>query len=80
MPKFGRKSRERLETCHPDLQTLFNAVIEEIDCSVICGHRNKESQKVAIPSRLVHSSTINFREEENYGKKLSSQKVSTRST
>ena len=26
MPKFGRKSREHLETCHADLQTLFNAV------------------------------------------------------
>ena len=48
MPKFGRKSRERLETCHPDLQTLFNAVIEEIDCSVICGHRNKEDQDKAV--------------------------------
>ena len=50
MPKFGRKSRERLETCHPDLQTLFNAVIEEIDCSVICGHRNKEDQDKAVAS------------------------------
>ena len=29
MPKFGRKSREHLETCHIDLQTLFNAVVEE---------------------------------------------------
>ena len=31
MPKFGRKSRERLETCHKDLQVLFNHVIENID-------------------------------------------------
>ena len=30
MPKFGRKSRERLETCHPDLQTLFNAEREKV--------------------------------------------------
>ncbi len=50
MPKFGRKSRERLETCHSDLIVLFSAVIEEIDCSVICGHRNKEDQDKAVAS------------------------------
>ena len=50
MPKFGRKSREHLETCHADLQTLFNAVIEEIDCSVTCGYRNKKDQAVAFAS------------------------------
>ena len=50
MPSFGTKSRERLDTCHPDLQTLFNAVIEEVDCSVICGHRNKADQDKAFAS------------------------------
>ena len=50
MPKFGRKSREHLETCHPDLQTLFNAVIEVVDCSVICGYRNKADQDKAVAS------------------------------
>ncbi len=50
MPKFGTKSRERLDTCHPDLQTLFNAVIEEVDCSVTCGYRNKEDQDKAVAS------------------------------
>ena len=50
MPKFGRKSREHLETCHPDLQILFNTVIEEIDCSVTCGYRNKEDQDKAVAS------------------------------
>ena len=50
MPRFGRKSRERLETCHPDLQTLFNAVIEVVDCSVTCGYRNKEDQDKAVAS------------------------------
>ena len=48
MPKFGRNSREHLETCHPDLQTLFNAVVEEIDCTVLCGHRNEEDQEKAV--------------------------------
>ena len=50
MPKFGKRSRERLETCHPDLITLFEAVAEEIDCSVLCGHRNKEDQDKAVAS------------------------------
>ena len=50
MPTFGRKSRKHLETCHPDLQTLFNAVIEEVDCSVTCGYRNKEDQDKAVAS------------------------------
>ena len=48
MPKFGRRSRDQLETCHPDLQTLFNAVIQEVDCSVVCGYRNKEDQDKAV--------------------------------
>ena len=44
MPKFGRKSRERLATCHEDLQDLFNEVIKHVDCSVIEGQRSKERQ------------------------------------
>lgn len=44
MPKFGKNSRARLATCHPDLQRLFNEVIEHYDCSVTCGHRSKEDQ------------------------------------
>ena len=50
MPNFGTKSRERLDTCHPDLQTLFNAVITVVDCSVTCGYRNKEDQEKAFNS------------------------------
>ena len=48
MPKFGSKSRKQLESCHDDLQVLFNTVILEIDCSVICGYRNKEDQDKAV--------------------------------
>lgn len=47
MPKFGRRSRERLNTCHPDLQKIFNEVIKYVDCSVLCGYRNKEDQNKA---------------------------------
>ena len=44
MPKFGRKSKERLATCDPRLQEVFNEVIKYIDCSVLEGHRGKERQ------------------------------------
>ena len=57
MPKFGSKSRKQLESCHDDLQVLFNTVILEIDCSVICGHRNKEDQERAVASG---NSKVNF--------------------
>tara|TARA_Y100000310_G_C20298581_1_gene630642 strand:- start:66 stop:506 length:441 start_codon:yes stop_codon:yes gene_type:complete len=47
MPKFGENSKKHLNSCHEDLQIIFNAVIVEIDCSVICGHRNEEDQEKA---------------------------------
>jgi peptidoglycan L-alanyl-D-glutamate endopeptidase CwlK len=40
MPKFGKKSRARLETCDEDLQELFEVVVKYFDCSVLEGHRN----------------------------------------
>ena len=50
MGYFGSKSLERLDTCHADLITLFNAVGEEIDCTITCGHRNEEDQSKAVAS------------------------------
>jgi len=44
MPAFGRTSRSRLETCHPDLQRVFKKVVKTWDCSVLEGHRSKEKQ------------------------------------
>ena len=44
MPKFGTVSKKRLKTAHPDLQKLFNEIINTIDCSVTEGHRGKELQ------------------------------------
>ena len=44
MPRFGRRSRKNLETCHEDLQALFNEVIKYFDCTVIQGHRGEEEQ------------------------------------
>lgn len=47
MPAFSKRSRENLSQCHPDLQRLFNDVIQHFDCSVICGHRGMEEQEEA---------------------------------
>ena len=46
MPKFGKTSREKLSTCHEDLQKVFNEVIKHVDCSVIEGHRNSARQNL----------------------------------
>ena len=44
MPKFGKKSKERLATCDERLQEVFNEVIQFVDCSVLEGHRSQERQ------------------------------------
>ena len=44
MPKFGKRSKKKLATCHKDLQKVFNEVIKHIDCSVLEGQRNQERQ------------------------------------
>ena len=44
MPKFGKKSQERLYSCHSDLIRLFEAVVVRFDCTILEGHRGKEQQ------------------------------------
>ena len=44
MPYFGKKSKERLNTCDSNLQKVFNEVIKHVDCSVLEGHREKDRQ------------------------------------
>lgn len=47
MPKFGKRSQDNLDQCHPDLQLVFNEVVKYYDCSVICGHRGEKEQNDA---------------------------------
>lgn len=47
MPKFSQQSLDKLATCHPDLKTLFNQVIQEFDCIVLEGHRDQAAQEAA---------------------------------
>ena len=44
MPKFGKSSLKRLETCDKRLQEVFNEVIKYVDCSILEGHRGEERQ------------------------------------
>lgn len=50
MPKFSKKSQERLATCHTDLQSICNELIKETDFTVLCGWRSKIEQDVAFAS------------------------------
>lgn len=47
MPKYSKRSLERLGQCHIDLQILFKQVIKHYDCSILCGHRGKKEQDEA---------------------------------
>ena len=59
MPKFSKRSQDRLNTCHPDLQKVFNEVIKYFDCSIIEGIRTKETQEEYV--RTGKSRTMNSR-------------------
>ena len=45
MPSFGRRSRDNLSTCHPDLRAVLEAAIAFVDFSVIEGHRSRHRQQ-----------------------------------
>jgi peptidoglycan L-alanyl-D-glutamate endopeptidase CwlK len=47
MPHYSDISLERLVTCDIRLQKLFLRVIEEVDCSILCGHRTESQQRLA---------------------------------
>ena len=44
MPKFSKRSRGRLDTCHPRLVTLFDQVVKHYDCTILEGYRDKQAQ------------------------------------
>lgn len=47
MPAFSQTSTDRLGTCHPDLQRLFQEVIKYRDCTILRGHRTQADQEAA---------------------------------
>ena len=52
MATFSKRSLDNLKDCHVDLQTIFNRVIKDFDCVVICGYRNEKDQNTAFESKL----------------------------
>ena len=44
MPRYSKRSKERLASCDQRLQDVFNEVIKHVDCSILEGHRSKERQ------------------------------------
>jgi len=44
MAHFGKRSREKLDTCDDRLKMLFDRVVEKFDCSVLEGHRDQARQ------------------------------------
>ena len=44
MPSFGAESKKQLATCDDRLQLVFNEVIKYVDCSILEGFRNQETQ------------------------------------
>lgn len=46
MPKFGRSSRDKLQTCCLELRMVFERVVQEVDCTILEGHRGEERQNM----------------------------------
>ena len=44
MPTFGKKSQDKLETCHPNLITLMWSVVKQFDITIVWGYRDKGTQ------------------------------------
>jgi len=45
MPAFSSTSLSKLQTCHPDIQTILHELIKYYDFSVVYGIRTEEEQK-----------------------------------
>lgn len=47
MATFSRISKQRLSTCHTDLQAVCNELIKQYDFSVLQGYRGEQEQNAA---------------------------------
>lgn len=50
MAKFSSRSQERLDTCDPRLKLIMEELIQVMDVTILCGHRNEEDQNKAFAS------------------------------
>ena len=47
MNKYSNRSLKRLESCHSDLQEIMHEAIKVMDITILCGHRDEETQNKA---------------------------------
>lgn len=47
MNRFSPKSEKRLRECELPLQVLMRKVLQEVDITILCGHRTAEEQDAA---------------------------------
>lgn len=47
MKKFGKKSADKLRSCHKDLILLCESVLQEMDITILCGFRGEVEQNEA---------------------------------
>jgi hypothetical protein len=45
---FSKRSRTRLDSCHPKLIELVEEMLKWVDVTVICGHRGRKAQMIAV--------------------------------
>lgn len=50
MFSFSARSKKNLDECHEDLVKIFNQVIQNYDCAIICGARDEETQNALFHS------------------------------
>lgn len=51
MPEFSKTSRDRLNTCDKRLIMIFEMVVQNFDCTVLQGHRDKALQDAAFAAK-----------------------------
>lgn len=44
MPNFGHSSKSKLDTCHPQLRTILNRVVQDFDITIVYGQRGEALQ------------------------------------
>ena len=52
MNQYSKTSQKRLESCHKDLQLVFNTVLETYDHAITYGHRTEEQQMEMFENKL----------------------------
>lgn len=72
MYQFGTTSKERLATCHEDLQKVMNLAIKRspIDFGIACGHRSIQDQKKAFDEGKSKIDGITKKGKHNYSPSL----------